>query len=59
VRKALATLPWVEQDALKFDFDKQEIKFGLKDKKQFDAAKVKAALKAQKFPGAEVKDGPS
>jgi hypothetical protein len=57
VRKALATLPWVEQKTVHTDVDKREVRFNLSDKKAFDAAAVKTALKGQGFE-AEVKSAP-
>jgi hypothetical protein len=55
VRDALATLPWVEQGTIRLDFKAQELHFDLKDKGQFNEAELKDALKAQKFPNAEVR----
>jgi hypothetical protein len=40
-------------------FKTRELKFGIKDKKLFNEEEIKAALKAQGFPGAEVKAGPT
>lgn len=59
MRKALATLPWVEQDSIQMDFKARELRFNLKDKSQFNADAVKNALKAQKFAEAEVKSAPA
>lgn len=58
MRKALETLPWVEQASVQTDTDKREVRFNLKDKTAFDADAVKAALKAQNFPKVEVKSAP-
>jgi hypothetical protein len=58
VRKALATLPWVEQASVQTDVPKREVRFNLKEKDAFDEAAVMQALKAQGFPKAEVKAGP-
>jgi hypothetical protein len=41
------------------DFDSREVKFGIKDKGQFNAAAVLDALKGQGFPKASVKTPPS
>jgi len=59
VRKALGTLPWVEQASIQTDVDKRELRFDLKDKGAFNAEDVKRALRAQGFPVAEVKSGPA
>jgi hypothetical protein len=59
VRKALSTLPWVEQDSVQTDVNHREVGFNLKDKKAFNEEEVKAALKAQGFPEVTVKSAPS
>jgi hypothetical protein len=41
------------------DFKTRELRFRVKDKSLFNEAEVKKALKAQRFPGVEVKSGPS
>jgi hypothetical protein len=58
VRKALGTLPWVEQASLQFDFKQQEVRFNLKDKAAFDEEAVKKALAGQRFPEVTVKSAP-
>jgi len=58
VQKALATLPWVEQDSIKMDFKARELRFGFEDKDEFDADAVKKALQAQKFSNVELLSGP-
>jgi len=58
VRKALGTLPWVEQATIQTDVGKREVRFNLNDKNAFNSDDVKKALKAQGFPIAEVKSGP-
>jgi hypothetical protein len=40
------------------DFKTHELKFGFADKDRFDSDAVKAALKAQRFPNAELLSGP-
>jgi hypothetical protein len=59
VRKALETLPWVEQETIQMDFDTREVKFGIKDKSQFNAEAILKALKGQGFPNSTVKTPPS
>jgi hypothetical protein len=57
VRKALGTLPWVEQDSIQTIIDTREVRFDLKDKTAFNEEAVKAALKAQGFKEASLKQG--
>jgi hypothetical protein len=53
VRSALATLPWVEQDSLSFDFKQQTVTFRFKRQEDYDAAAVATALeKIGNFKGA-------
>ena len=42
---AIATLPWVETDSIKTEPSKRQVKFTVKDPKQFDEKAVLAALK--------------
>jgi len=58
VRKALATLPWVEHDTVQTDVDAREVRFNLKDKKAFNEEAVKEALKGQGFKEVTVKSAP-
>ncbi len=58
MRKALATLPWVEQDTIQMNFSARELRFSLHDKSRFDAEALKKALKAEGFPDVQVKAGP-
>jgi hypothetical protein len=58
VRRALATLPWVEQGTIQMEFKTRELRFGLNDTSEFNAQKVKNALKAQGFADAEFTSGP-
>lgn len=57
MRKALGTLPWVEQATIQTDVGKREVRFNLKDKGAFNEDEVKQALKAQGFAKAGVKSG--
>jgi hypothetical protein len=41
------------------DFKTRELKFGFKDKDQFDPEAVKNALQAQRFPNVELLSGPA
>jgi len=59
VRKALSTLPWVEQDTIQMNFKARELRFCLKDKSQFNEEALKKALKNEGFPDVQVKTGPS
>ena len=45
MRRALATLPWVEQDKIAFDFKKQTITFGYKRPEDYRAEAVVEALR--------------
>jgi hypothetical protein len=58
VRKALATLPWVEQASIQTDTDTREVRFNLKEKGAFKEAEVKEALKTQGFKEVGVKSAP-
>jgi hypothetical protein len=40
------------------NFDQRELKFGFRDRTQFDADAVKKALEGQRFPGVELLSGP-
>jgi hypothetical protein len=59
VRKALSTLPWVEQDTIAPDVRKQQVRFAVTDKKSFNLDEVKSAI-AEKtsFTVGEVLSGP-
>lgn len=59
MRKALGTLPWVEQDTIQMNFKARELRFCLKDKSQFNEEALKKALKAEGFPEVQVKTGPT
>jgi hypothetical protein len=58
VRKALGTLPWVEQASIQTDVKHREVRFNLKEKRAFDVEAVRDALKSQGFDRADVKPGP-
>jgi hypothetical protein len=55
VRKALATLPWVEQETIQTDVSTREVRFNLKDKTAWSEEQVKQALKDKNFPEVTVK----
>jgi hypothetical protein len=62
VQSAIATLPWVETASIKTDAKKKQVKFTVKEAKQFDDAAVIAALKEKgdKYSdGATKLSGPS
>ncbi len=48
MQQALVTLPWVEQDSIKFDARYRLVRFRVKDKSLFSRAELDAALKKQK-----------
>jgi hypothetical protein len=58
VRKALGTLPWVEQASVVTDVPTREVRFNLKDKGAFDEEAVKKALAEQRFDEVTVKSPP-
>ena len=58
MRKALGTLPWVEQGTVQTDVERREVRFDLKDKGGFNEDAVKSALKDQGFPEVTVKAAP-
>jgi hypothetical protein len=58
VRKALATLPWVEQETIQTDVPTREVRFNLKDKSAWSEADVKKALNDQRFPEVTVRAAP-
>jgi hypothetical protein len=58
VRKALGTLPWVEQASIQTDVERREVRFNLKEKTAFNEDAVKQALKAERFDKVEVKAAP-
>jgi hypothetical protein len=58
VRKALGTLPWVEQATIETDVNKRQVRFNLTQKDAFDEGAVKEALRAQGFAQADVRARP-
>lgn len=56
---ALATLPWVEPASIKPDRDKRQVKFTVKDKKQFDFDALKKVLAETGYDNAKVLAGPT
>jgi hypothetical protein len=58
VRKALSTLPWVEQDSIKPDVKKQTVAFTIKDKKAFNSDELKKAIDPTGFTLGKVLSGP-
>jgi hypothetical protein len=58
VRKALATLPWVEQKSVQTDTNRREVRFNLNDKTAFSENAVKDALKGEGFPVVTVTSAP-
>ena len=58
MRKALATLPWVEQGTIETDIPTREVRFNLKDKSAWSEDAIKKALKDQRFPDVTVKAAP-
>jgi len=58
VRKALATLPWVEQETVQTDVPTREVRFNVKDKAAWSEVEVKKALNDQRFPVVTVRAAP-
>ena len=58
MRKALGTLPWVEQGSIQVDIPRRELRFNLKDRDGFREDEVKKALKDQGFAEVTVKAAP-
>jgi hypothetical protein len=58
VRKALATLPWVEQGTVETDVSTREVRFNVKGKNAWSEEEVRKALKDQRFPEVTVKAAP-
>jgi hypothetical protein len=59
VSAALATLPWVEADSIKPNREKRQVKFTVKDKKQFDLEAVKKVLSEKGYDNAKLLTGPT
>ena len=47
MRKALATLPWVEKGSIKPDTDTQEVTFGFRKKDDFNYDQFKEAIEGK------------
>jgi len=47
VRKALATLPWVEKDTIEPDAKTQQVTFGFKKKSDFKYDEVKEVIESR------------
>ncbi len=58
MRKALATLPWVEQGTVETDVSTREVRFNITDKAAWNEDEVKKALKDQRFSEVTVKAAP-
>ena len=55
MRKALATLPWVEQKSIDTEVKTREVRFNLKDKTAWNEEEVRKALKDERFNEVTVK----
>jgi hypothetical protein len=55
VRKALATLPWVEQGSIETNVKTHEVRFNLRDMKDWNEEDVRKAFAEQRFPKLSVK----
>jgi len=59
VRDALGTLPWVEQSSIKADVEAKEVRFVVKDPKDFDLKAVQSAIGAKGFSEVNLLAGPA
>jgi hypothetical protein len=59
VSAAVATLPWVEFESIKADRSSRQVRFTLKDRKQFDIEKVKEVIADAGYPGTRLLAGPT
>jgi len=58
VRKALATLPWVEYRTIEADKDTHKVTFGINDRKSYSEEALTAALPKRFRTGLKVRQGP-
>jgi hypothetical protein len=58
VRKALATLPWVEQSKIQTDVPTREVRFNLTDKTKWNEEEVRQAFKDNGFKDLTVTSAP-
>jgi hypothetical protein len=59
VRKALGTLPWVEEDSIKPDTKRQQVTFAVKDKNAFNLGELKETIESRtSFKVGDVLSGP-
>jgi hypothetical protein len=59
VRKALSTLPWVEQASIKPNTSQQQVTFAVKDKESFDLDELKKTIEGKtNFKVGKVLKGP-
>jgi copper chaperone CopZ len=59
VASAVAALPWVEFESIKADRTSRQVRFTLKDRKQFDIEKVKEVIAEAGYPDASLLAGPT
>ncbi|HMC66587.1 MAG TPA: hypothetical protein VKI65_16760 [Gemmataceae bacterium] len=59
MRRALGTLPWVDQKSIKADIATKQVRFSVKDKSQFKLEDVQKALEKENFSGVTLKSGPT
>ena len=58
-KDALASLPWVDQKTVDINVDKQQVRFGVSDMKQFDEDQLRKAFADKKFKDVKVLERPA
>ena len=58
MRKALATLPWVEYSTIDADKDTHKVRFGINDRKPYSEEALTEALPKRFRKGVKVLQGP-
>ncbi len=58
MRNALGTLPWVEKETIEPDVSRQQVRFAVKDKQQFNLDEVKDVISKEGFEVGKVLSGP-
>ncbi len=56
--KAIATLPWIDQQAVKLDASRDEVRLIVTDLSKYDPEKLVAAFQSEDFSNAEIIAGP-
>ena len=59
VTTALKSLPWVEPDTIKTNVSIRQVRFTVKDSKQFDLAAAQEAIKQKGYDNVSLLKGPT